>query len=173
MWAEYVWVISNQAIIWLNYEKRVWLRTPKNNLHHHFIHRMIVNTVHHLIFSLSKKKKKTWGNIFLVNETEITSISSCSISQLYQCSHCDSDWRRFLYDSLSLCEHIFTVDIVFTLTVIISCIFSLDSTDGQSEIFSSTCCSTATESRLSSWLEAVYVINEEFRSFSRFLLIPV
>ncbi len=39
-----------------------------------------------------------------------------------------------MYDSLSLCEHSFTVDLMVTLTVIISCIFSLDSTDGQSEI---------------------------------------
>jgi len=48
-----------------------------------------------------------------------------------------------LYDSLSLCEHMFTVDIVITLTVIMSSIFSLDSTDAQSEI---TVRSTATES---------------------------
>ncbi|XDV52360.1 hypothetical protein PO909_021094, partial [Leuciscus waleckii] len=74
--------------------------------------------------------------------------------------------QRFLYDSLSLCEHIFTVDPVFTLTVIISCIFSLDSTDGQSKI---TARSTATESRWSSSITVVYVINQEFRSFSRFL----
>ncbi len=83
-----------------------------------------------------------------------------------QFSHCDSDWRRFLYDSLSLCEHIFTVDVVETLTVIMSSIFSLDSTDGQSEI---TVRSTATESRWSSWLKGACSINQEFRSFSRFL----
>ncbi len=65
-------VISNQAIIWLNYEKRVWLRTPKNIIYTTiFNHRIIVNTVHHLIFSLSKKKKKNMRNFFLVNETEI------------------------------------------------------------------------------------------------------
>ena len=96
----------------------------------------------------------------------IVFMSSCSISQLYQCSHCDSDWRRFLYDSLSLCEHIVTVDHMETLTVIISCIFSLDSTDGQSEI---TDRSTATESRWSSSVTACCKIYEEFRSFSRFL----
>ncbi|XDV52410.1 hypothetical protein PO909_021140, partial [Leuciscus waleckii] len=71
--------------------------------------------------------------------------------------------QRFLYDSLSLCEHSTTV---ITLTVIISCIFSLDSTDGQSKI---TARSTATESRWSSSIKAVYIINQEFRSFSRFL----
>ncbi len=80
-----------------------------------------------------------------------------------QFSHRDSDWPRFLYDSLSLCEHITTV---ITLTVIMSSIFSLDSTDGQSEI---TVRSTATESRWSSWLKGVCLINQEFRSFSRFL----
>ncbi len=84
-----------------------------------------------------------------------------------QFSHRDSDWPRFLYDSLSLCEHITTTDTVETLTVIMSSIFSLDSTDGQSEI--SCRWSTATESRWSSWLETVCVINQEFRSFSRFL----
>ncbi len=80
-----------------------------------------------------------------------------------QFSHRDSDWPRFLYDSLSLCEHTTTV---ITLTVIMSSIFSLDSTDGQSEI---TVRSTATESRWSSWLKGVHPINQEFRSFSRFL----
>ncbi len=83
-----------------------------------------------------------------------------------QFSHRDSDWPRFLYDSLSLCEHPATTDIVCTQTVIMSSIFSLDSTDGQSEI---TVRSTATESRWSSWLKGVCSINQEFRSFSRFL----
>ncbi len=83
-----------------------------------------------------------------------------------QFSHRDSDWPRFLYDSLSLCEHIFAVDDMKTLTVIMSSIFSLDSTDGQSEI---TVRSTATESRWSSWLKGACSINQEFRSFSRFL----
>ncbi len=83
-----------------------------------------------------------------------------------QFSHCDSDWQRFLYDSLSLCEHIVTADVVFTHTVIVSSIFSLDSTDGQSEI---TVRSTATESRWSSSVAVRYSIYEEFRSFSRFL----
>ncbi len=90
-----------------------------------------------------------------------------------QFSHRDSDWPRFLYDSLSLCEHIVTVknttDIMKTLTVIMSSIFSLDSTDGQSEI---TVRSTATESRWSSWLKGACIINQEFRSFSRFLWVP-
>ncbi len=87
-----------------------------------------------------------------------------------QFSHRDSDWPRFLYDSLSLCEHIVTVknttDIMITLTVIMSSIFSLDSTDGQSEI---SLRSTATESRWSSSVEFVSFVNQEFRSFSRFL----
>ncbi len=83
-----------------------------------------------------------------------------------QFSHRDSDWPRFLYDSLSLCEHIFTVDPVITQTVIMSSIFSLDSTDGQSEV---SLRSTATESRWSSWLKGVCIINQEFRSFSMFL----
>ncbi len=90
-----------------------------------------------------------------------------------QFSHRDSDWPRFLYDSLSLCEHTITVknttDIMITQTVIMSSIFSLDSTDGQSEI---TVRSTATESRWSSWLKGVRPINQEFRSFSRFLWVP-
>ncbi|XDV52406.1 hypothetical protein PO909_021136, partial [Leuciscus waleckii] len=73
--------------------------------------------------------------------------------------------QRFLYDSLSLCEHPAT-DNVCTLTVIISCIFSLDSTDGQSKI---TARSTATESRWSSSITGCCIIYEEFRSFSRFL----
>ncbi len=73
-----------------------------------------------------------------------------------QFSHRDSDWPRFLYDSLSLCEHTITrtrattFSAMKTLTVIMSSIFSLDSTDGQSEI---TVRSTATESRWSSWLK--------------------
>ncbi len=87
-----------------------------------------------------------------------------------QFSHRDSDWPRFLYDSLSLCEHPATTDIVSTLTVIMSSIFSLDSTDGQSEI---SLRSTATESRWSSWLKGACSINQEFRSFSRFLWVPV
>ncbi len=93
-----------------------------------------------------------------------------------QFSHRDSDWPRFLYDSLSLCEHTITLtdtsricSTVITLTVIMSSIFSLDSTDGQSEI---TVRSTATESRWSSWLKGACSINQEFRSFSRFLWVP-
>uniref|UniRef100_A0A8C2GZL7 Ig-like domain-containing protein n=1 Tax=Cyprinus carpio TaxID=7962 RepID=A0A8C2GZL7_CYPCA len=74
--------------------------------------------------------------------------------------------RRFLYDSLSLCEHLATTRTVVTLTVIISCIFSLDSTDGESEI---NVRSTATESRWSSSVTVCCIIYEEFRSFSRFL----
>ncbi len=85
-----------------------------------------------------------------------------------QFSHRDSDWPRFLYDSLSLCEHIASSG-VETQTVIMSSIFSLDSTDGQSEI---TVRSTATESRWSSWLKHFYIFNQEFRSFSSFLWIP-
>ncbi len=50
-----------------------------------------------------------------------------------------------------------------------SSIFSLDSTDGQSEI---TVRSTATESRWSSWLKGACSINQAFRSFSRFLWVP-
>ncbi len=81
----------------------------------------------------------------------ISVVCDCVVEQLQYLSavSVQSLWctLRFLYDSLSLCEHIFTVDPVYTLTVIISCIFSLDSTDGQSEI---TVRSTATESRWSS-----------------------
>ncbi len=89
-----------------------------------------------------------------------------------QFSHRDSDWPRFLYDSLSLCEHTITrtrattFSAVETLTVIMSSIFSLDSTDGQSEI---TVRSTATESRWSSSVQFFSFVNQEFRSFSRFL----
>ncbi len=86
-----------------------------------------------------------------------------------QFSHRDSDWPRFLYDSLSLCEHIPTTTVI-TLTVIMCSIFSLDSTDGQSEI--SPRWSAATESRWSSWSPIDCCINQEFRSFPRFLYIP-
>uniref|UniRef100_A0A3B3HYV0 Immunoglobulin C1-set domain-containing protein n=1 Tax=Oryzias latipes TaxID=8090 RepID=A0A3B3HYV0_ORYLA len=41
---------------------------------------------------------------------------------------------RFLYDCFSLCEREFAVDVEFTQTVINCCIFSLNFTDGQSEI---------------------------------------
>ncbi len=87
-----------------------------------------------------------------------------------QFSHRDSDWPRFLYDSLSLCEHPATTDRVCTQTVIMSSIFSLDSTDGQSEI-SSTSFSIPTESTGTATIEIIYSSNDEFRSFSRFLLI--
>ncbi len=88
-----------------------------------------------------------------------------------QFSHRDSDWPRFLYDSLSLCEHKITVDFMYTLTVIMSNIFSLDSTDGQSEI-SPFIFSIPTESTGTATIEIIYSINDEFRSFSMFLLIP-
>ncbi len=96
-----------------------------------------------------------------------------------QFSHRDSDWPRFLYDSLSLCEHKITLTVIIricstmkTLTVIMSNIFSLDSTDGQSEI-SSTFFSIPTESTGTAIIEIIYLMNDEFRSFSRFLLIPM
>ncbi len=104
---------------------------------------------------------------------------SDSVEQLQdQFSHRDSDWPRFLYDSLSLCEHKITRTITIricstmkTLTVIMCSIFSLDSTDGQIEI-STTFFSIPTESTETLIIEIIYSINDEFRSFSRFLLIP-
>ena len=95
----------------------------------------------------------------------VTVSSPCCISTVTV----QSDWGRFLYGSVSLCYHPDTVGVVNTLTVVISCIFSLDSTDGQSEV---TPWSTATESR---WYPRVTGTNEickEFRRFSEFLLIP-
>ena len=57
-----------------------------------------------------------------------------------------------------------------TLAVVISCIFSLDSTDGQSEI---TSISTATESRRSARPTMATPVNQEFWRLSRYLMIPV
>ena len=83
-------------------------------------------------------------------------------------SHVEPDWGRFLYGALSLCEHPVTYN-VETLTVVNSCILSLDITDGQSEV---TVSSTATESGWSPRLKCCGVFDYEFRSCSRFLLVP-
>ena len=73
---------------------------------------------------------------------------------------------RFLYDVVSLCER----EAVMLLTVINSCIFSLNSTDCQSEVSLLCFCSkTFWNPRLT----CCGIINQKFRSFSRFLKIPV
>ena len=89
--------------------------------------------------------------------------------QQQQCSHVEPDWGRFLYGALSLCEHIFTAYNVETLTVVNSCILSLDITDGQSEVTAS---STATESGWSPSMEKSTSIYQEFGSLSRLLFVP-
>ena len=74
--------------------------------------------------------------------------------------------RSVLSNVVSLCEW----PSVTLLTIIDSYIFSLNSTDGQSEISPRyTCTETIWNSRLTNCC----IINQEFRSFSRFLKIPV
>ena len=74
-------------------------------------------------------------------------------------------WGRFLYGSVSLCEW----SSIALLTVVISCIFSLDSTDFQREAGSRL---TISESGWSPWHSATHIGEQEFRSFSRSLQIP-
>ena len=104
----------------------------------------------------------------------------CVFSELYQSLQqlpaaavtsvsVQSDWGRFLYDAFSLCEHPLTVGIVETLTVVNCCIFSLNSTDGQSEVRSA---STATKPSWCSWFTCAHICYQELWSLSRFLLIP-
>ena len=57
-----------------------------------------------------------------------------------------------------------------TLTVVNCCIFILDSTDGQSEV---SVWSTACKTIWSPWLSSGRIINEQFRSFSISLLVPL
>ena len=75
-----------------------------------------------------------------------------------------------MYGSVSLCEHPGAAGVVETLAVVISCIFSLNSTDGQSEITSR---STTSKSRWSARLALVRKYNQEFRRLSRYLMVPV
>lgn len=75
-------------------------------------------------------------------------------------------WGRFLYDVVSLCER----EAVTLLTVINSSIFSLNRSDGQREV--SLMCSR-TKTIWNSRLTCCSIINQEFRSFSRFLQVPV
>ena len=72
-------------------------------------------------------------------------------------------WSLFLYDCFSLCEHVFAVDVVITLTVINCCIFSLNSTDGQSEVRV-----WSTKTIRNSRMAAISTGHEELRSFSSF-----
>lgn len=90
-------------------------------------------------------------------------ISTCGVYQR------ETEWGRFLYDPLSLCVHILVVNLVCGHTVILSFIFFLDSTDGQIEVSVS---AIAAESRWDVWVTLMYVINEEFGSMSRFVLVP-
>ena len=76
-----------------------------------------------------------------------TEVSSVSVQ---------SDWGRFLYDGFSLCEHPLTVGIVETLTVVNCCIFSLNSTDGQSE---GRVWSTACKTTWNPWCSTVSIVN--------------
>ena len=105
---------------------------------------------------------------------------TCVFSELYQSLQqlpaaavssvsVQSDWGRFLYDAFSLCEHILTVGIVETLTVVNCCIFSLNSTDGQSEV---RVWSTACKTNWNPWCSSGSIVNEKFRSFSISLLVP-
>ena len=100
----------------------------------------------------------------------------CSLNQFWwglsivcSCStpfHPQSHWGRFLYGSESLCQRVVTV---VAQTVIISSIFSLNTTDGQSVLRTR---AAATESRRRSWVEIWYIIYKRFRSLSRFLQVP-
>ena len=75
-------------------------------------------------------------------------------------------WRRFLCDIVSLCER----EAVILLTVVNSCIVTLNATDGQSEVSPRL---TPTKTIWNSWLTGISIINQEFRSFSSFLKIPL
>ena len=77
-----------------------------------------------------------------------------------------SSWGRFLYDVVSLCEQVAET----LLTVVNSWIFSLNSTDGQSEV---SVYSTSIKASWNSRLTGFRIINQEFRSFSRCLKVPV
>ena len=94
----------------------------------------------------------------------------CLFSELYQSVSVQSVWGRFLYDGFSLCEQPLTVDIMETLTVINCCIFSLNSTYGQSEVSPRLC---PTETIWNPRLTGYSTINQKFRSFSSFVKVPV
>ncbi len=98
-----------------------------------------------------------------VSSSSAAAVASCCNSS----ESLQSDWGRFLYDQKSLCEHWTTV--LETLTVINCCIFSLNSTDAQSE---GSPASTATKPSWSSWYTCAHRIYEELWRLSRFLLIP-
>lgn len=82
------------------------------------------------------------------------------------CQTVSSDWRRFLYDSISLCEH---WAVICSHTVVISWICGLDSTDSQSEFRFR---STAAEMTRSIRLTATYFVKQQFGRLPRFLQVP-
>ena len=100
----------------------------------------------------------------------VSSSAAAAVSSCCNSSVClQSDWRRFLYDYKSLCERPGTTYAVQTLTVVNCCIFSLNSTDGQSEVRAA---STATKPSWCSWMSDADCSYQQLWRLSRFLLIP-
>ena len=101
----------------------------------------------------------------------LCTLTSASSSSLCLCAAVESDqflssWGRFLYDALTLCERIAAT----LLTVVNSCIFTQDPTDGQSVLRTRSCPSKTT---WNPWLTIISVVDQELRSFPRFLKVPV
>ena len=136
-----------------------------------------------MVKCLCDSGRRCWGGRWIIwtSGGKLTLWSSvCVFSELYQSLQelpaaavssvsVQSDWGRFLYNTFSLCEHILTVDIMLTLTVVNCCIFSLNSTDGQSEV---RVWSTAWKTIWNPWFLSGSRVNEQFRSFSISLLVP-
>ena len=95
-----------------------------------------------------------------------SNILSFSFSTMFQSDQFLFSWGRFLYGAESLCKR----EAVMLLTEVVSCIFSLNSTDCQSEVSLMRCC---TKTVWNSRLKGCGIINQEFRSFSGFLKVPV
>lgn len=84
-------------------------------------------------------------------------------------SCCLSDWGRFLYDCISPCEQLLTVDLVYAHAVVNCRVFAPDSCDGQREVgVRSTACETFWDPGF--WEAAG--VEEQLGSFSVFLLEP-
>ena len=98
------------------------------------------------------------GPVLLIT---VSSPTLCTCSRPFSLQ---SDWRRFLYGSESLCEH----TRVFTHAVVISNISSLNSIDGQSEFrFRSAAAEMTRSTRI-----MAYFVKQQFRRLSRFLQVP-
>lgn len=83
-------------------------------------------------------------------------------------SRCDAErvlphsLGRFLYGWISLCER----ESFMLLTVVISCILSLDVIDCQREI------NIRSGAMIPAWCKGIVKVDDEFRSLSRFLMVP-